>query len=102
MNDTQMMTPIKHVGTIFVLVTDRDRALEFYLEKLRFEKRSVATSPMARALAGSRSHLRPRRLQSRWSRRARVNQPVATRLAARFPPMTSRPLTPRGALTASM
>lgn len=35
MNETR----ITHVGTIGVPVTDQDRALEFYLEKLGFEKR---------------------------------------------------------------
>lgn len=30
---------ISHVATVFVPVTDQDRALEFYVEKLGFEKR---------------------------------------------------------------
>jgi predicted enzyme related to lactoylglutathione lyase len=38
-----MMTQIKQVGTVFVPVTDQDRALTFYLEKLGFEKRGDFT-----------------------------------------------------------
>lgn len=37
------MTRIKQVGTVFVPVTDQGRALEFYLEKLGFEKRGDFT-----------------------------------------------------------
>lgn len=43
MTDTKMMTQIKQVGTVFVPVTDQERALEFYLEKLGFEKRGDFT-----------------------------------------------------------
>jgi len=39
MSETESRTRITHVGTIGVPVTDQDRALEFYLEKLGFEKR---------------------------------------------------------------
>lgn len=39
MNDTASTTRITQVGTVFVPVTDQDRALEFYLDKLGFEKR---------------------------------------------------------------
>lgn len=35
----QAATPISQVGTVFVPVADQDRALEFYLGKLGFEKR---------------------------------------------------------------
>lgn len=34
------MTHIAQVGTVFVPVSDQDRALAFYLDKLGFEKRS--------------------------------------------------------------
>jgi catechol 2,3-dioxygenase-like lactoylglutathione lyase family enzyme len=34
------MTRINQVGTVFVPVADQDRALEFYLDKLGFEKRA--------------------------------------------------------------
>jgi catechol 2,3-dioxygenase-like lactoylglutathione lyase family enzyme len=40
MNDTASTTRITQVGTVFVPVTDQDRALEFYLDKLGFEKRA--------------------------------------------------------------
>ena len=33
------MTPISQVGTVFVPVADQDRALEFYVGRLGFEKR---------------------------------------------------------------
>ncbi len=39
MTDTETRTHITEVGTIGVPVTDQDRALEFYLDKLGFEKR---------------------------------------------------------------
>jgi catechol 2,3-dioxygenase-like lactoylglutathione lyase family enzyme len=37
---TAATTSIREVGTIFVPVADQDRALEFYVETLGFEKRS--------------------------------------------------------------
>jgi catechol 2,3-dioxygenase-like lactoylglutathione lyase family enzyme len=36
---TETRTSITQVGTVIVPVTDQERALEFYLEKLGFEKR---------------------------------------------------------------
>ena len=39
MSETETRNHITQVGTIGVPVTDQDRALEFYLEKLGFEKR---------------------------------------------------------------
>jgi catechol 2,3-dioxygenase-like lactoylglutathione lyase family enzyme len=39
MADTESPTRISQVGTVFVPVADQDRALEFYLGKLGFEKR---------------------------------------------------------------
>ena len=40
MIDTSKTTRIREVGTVFVPVTDQDRALAFYVEKLGFEKRA--------------------------------------------------------------
>jgi catechol 2,3-dioxygenase-like lactoylglutathione lyase family enzyme len=40
MTDTANTTRITEVGTVFVPVADQDRALEFYLDKLGFEKRA--------------------------------------------------------------
>jgi len=40
MADTETRTRISQVGTVFVPVADQDRALEFYLDKLGFEKRA--------------------------------------------------------------
>jgi catechol-2,3-dioxygenase len=40
MTDTANTTRIGQVGTVFVPVADQDRALEFYLDKLGFEKRA--------------------------------------------------------------
>jgi catechol 2,3-dioxygenase-like lactoylglutathione lyase family enzyme len=37
---TDATTTIREVGTIFVPVADQERALEFYVEKLGFEKRA--------------------------------------------------------------
>ena len=39
MTDTPSTTRITEVGTVFVPVTDQDRALEFYVGTLGFEKR---------------------------------------------------------------
>jgi catechol 2,3-dioxygenase-like lactoylglutathione lyase family enzyme len=40
MTDTANATRISEVATVFVPVADQDRALEFYLDKLGFEKRA--------------------------------------------------------------
>ena len=40
MAETDTTTRITQVGTVIVPVRDQDRALEFYLEKLGFEKRT--------------------------------------------------------------
>lgn len=40
MDDTAKTTRIRQVGTVFAPVADQDRALEFYLDKLGFEKRA--------------------------------------------------------------
>jgi catechol 2,3-dioxygenase-like lactoylglutathione lyase family enzyme len=37
---TETSTHISQVGTVIVPVTDQDRAIEFYVEKLGFEKRA--------------------------------------------------------------
>jgi len=39
MTDTTTSTRITQVGTVIVPVSDQDRALEFFLDKLGFEKR---------------------------------------------------------------
>jgi catechol 2,3-dioxygenase-like lactoylglutathione lyase family enzyme len=38
MSETQTSTHITQVGTVIVPVSDQDRAIEFYVEKLGFEK----------------------------------------------------------------
>ena len=43
MAETGTRTHIIHVGTVMVPVSDQDRALEFYQEKLGFEKRTDAS-----------------------------------------------------------
>ena len=40
MTNTASATRITQVGTVFVPVSDQDRAIEFYLDKLGFEKRA--------------------------------------------------------------
>jgi catechol 2,3-dioxygenase-like lactoylglutathione lyase family enzyme len=40
MAETETRTHITQVGTVMVPVSDQDRALEFYLDKLGFEKRT--------------------------------------------------------------
>jgi catechol 2,3-dioxygenase-like lactoylglutathione lyase family enzyme len=39
-SQTEVRTHISQVGTVMVPVADQDRAVEFYLDKLGFEKRS--------------------------------------------------------------
>jgi catechol 2,3-dioxygenase-like lactoylglutathione lyase family enzyme len=48
MTSTEATTHISQVGTVIVPVSDQDRALEFYTEKLGFEKR--ADIPMGQAM----------------------------------------------------
>jgi catechol 2,3-dioxygenase-like lactoylglutathione lyase family enzyme len=40
MSDTATKTRISQVGTVMVPVSDQDKAIEFYVEKLGFEKRT--------------------------------------------------------------
>jgi catechol 2,3-dioxygenase-like lactoylglutathione lyase family enzyme len=40
MSDTQSRTHITQVGTVIVPVSDQDRAIDFYVETLGFEKRA--------------------------------------------------------------
>ena len=40
MSDTQTTTRITQVGTVIVPVSDQDRAIDFYVEALGFEKRA--------------------------------------------------------------
>jgi catechol 2,3-dioxygenase-like lactoylglutathione lyase family enzyme len=40
MIDTSSTTRVNQIGPVFVPVADQDRALEFYLDKLGFEKRA--------------------------------------------------------------
>jgi catechol 2,3-dioxygenase-like lactoylglutathione lyase family enzyme len=40
MTDTKTATRITQVGTVIVPVSDQDRAIDFYVEKLGFEKRA--------------------------------------------------------------
>jgi catechol 2,3-dioxygenase-like lactoylglutathione lyase family enzyme len=40
MTETETKTHITQVGTVIIPVADQDRALEFYTEKLGFEKRA--------------------------------------------------------------
>jgi catechol 2,3-dioxygenase-like lactoylglutathione lyase family enzyme len=40
MTDTETATRITQIGTVIVPVTDQDRALAFYVDKLGFEKRA--------------------------------------------------------------
>jgi len=40
LSDTSTATRITQLGTVIVPVTDQDRAIDFYVEKLGFEKRS--------------------------------------------------------------
>jgi catechol 2,3-dioxygenase-like lactoylglutathione lyase family enzyme len=40
MSDAQTSTQITQVGTVMIPVNDRDKAIEFYLDKLGFEKRA--------------------------------------------------------------
>jgi catechol 2,3-dioxygenase-like lactoylglutathione lyase family enzyme len=40
MSDTIASTRISQIGTVVIPVSDQDRAIEFYVQKLGFEKRS--------------------------------------------------------------
>jgi len=73
MTDTTTSTNITQVGTVIVPVSDQDRALEFYLEKLGFEKR--ADTPFGRG--------------ERW---VEVAPPGAATTIALIPPRSGEPV----------
>ena len=72
MTSAEGRTRIVQVGTVIVPVSDQDRALEFYVEKLGFEKR--ADIPMGEAM--------------RW---VEVAPPGATTTIAIVPPPEGQP-----------
>ena len=53
MTETSTRTHITQVGTVIVPVADQDKALEFYLDTLGFEKRM--DMPFGGAIAGWKS-----------------------------------------------
>jgi predicted enzyme related to lactoylglutathione lyase len=73
MTDTATSTRITHVGTVIVPVSDQDEAIEFYLDKLGFEKRSDI--PFGRG--------------DRW---VEVAPPGATTTVALMPPREGEPV----------
>jgi len=79
MTDPTKMTRISQVATVFVPVADQERALEFYLDMLGFEKRADFTYGEASRWI----EVAPPGSQSRWFRRARASPTAATRLIAR-------------------
>jgi catechol 2,3-dioxygenase-like lactoylglutathione lyase family enzyme len=81
-NDARQTTRVNQVGTVLVPVADQQRALEFYVGKLGFEKRAdFRYGEGGRWIEVPRQ---ARRAQSRSYRRARASPPAATRLAAPF------------------
>jgi catechol 2,3-dioxygenase-like lactoylglutathione lyase family enzyme len=73
MSETGTTTHIVQIGTVIVPVSDQDRAIEFYLDKLGFEKR--ADVPMGQ--------------QMRW---VEVAPPGATSTIAIVPPREGEPV----------
>jgi len=71
MTETESGTRITQVGTVIVPVTDQDRALEFYIDKLGLEKRVDL----------------PYREDSRW---IEVAPPGAATTVALVPPMEGK------------
>lgn len=89
---TVSATSISEVGAVFVPVADQDRSLEFFVEKLGFEKRAdFAYGGQHRWIEVAPA--RARRTRSRWSRRVRVHPRAATWPAARSRRPTSMPTT---------
>jgi catechol 2,3-dioxygenase-like lactoylglutathione lyase family enzyme len=72
------MTQIKHVGTVIVPVSDQDRSIEFFVDKLGFELRSDI----------------PYGEGSRW---VDVAPPGADTTIALSPPMEGDSISPEGA-----
>jgi catechol 2,3-dioxygenase-like lactoylglutathione lyase family enzyme len=73
MTDTQTRTHITQVGTVIVPVSDQDRAIDFYVETLGFEKRS--DMPYGRG--------------DRW---VEVAPPAAATSIALIPPLEGEPI----------
>src|SRR3954466_3239231 len=104
MPQTEIGTRISQVGTVMVPVTDQDRALEFYVGTLGFEKRTdtpygegarwgeVAPPGAGGARAGWRAPPPAPPGGSPSSGRARTRRPAATR-ASPSTPTTSTPST---------
>jgi len=84
---------LSQVGRVCVTVADTDRALDFYVGTLGFEK--VVDVPMGEAGRWSRSHYPERPRRSRSLRRRRTRKQAAARRASASTPPMSTPTTPR-------
>ncbi len=90
---------LTQVGRVAVSVADTDRAIDFYVRKLGFEK--VVDLPMGPTRAGSRSPSEARRRQSRSRRRRRAGRRAVPKRGSSSTPPTSMPTMPRSARRAS-
>ena len=84
---------LTQVGRVCVTVADTDRAIDFYVDTLGFEK--VVDVPMGEAMRWVEVALPERRRRSRSRRRRRASRPAAARRGSASTPRTSMPTTPR-------
>ena len=84
---------LSQVGRVCVTVADTDRAIDFYVDTLGFEK--VVDVPMGEAMRWVEVALAERRPRSPSPRRRRARRPAAARPASASTPPTSTPTTPR-------
>ncbi len=99
MTDIATKTQITQIGTVMVPVSDQDRAIEFYTEKLGFEKRADIPFGHGDRWVEVAPRAPPR--QSRSSHRAREN-PSGSRPASVSRPPTWTPTTRACKLRESM
>ena len=84
---------LSQVGRVCVTVADTDRAIDFYVDTLGFEK--VVDIPMGEEMRWVEVALPGTRRRSRSPRRRRARRPAAARRGSASTPRTSMQTTPR-------
>ena len=84
---------ITQVGRVCVTVADTDRAIDFYVDTLGFEK--VVDIPMGEDMRWVEVAVAERRRRSPSPRRRRASRPAAARRGSASTRRTSTPTTPR-------
>jgi catechol 2,3-dioxygenase-like lactoylglutathione lyase family enzyme len=90
--NTTTTSRINTLGVVCIPVSDQDKAIEFYVDTLGFEKR--ADIPFGNGFAGSRSRHPGLPRRSRSPHRRRASRPAMRRRGSSCTPATSRRCTP--------